>query len=63
MPEVPDSPQRPLKLRAGIASTFVAGLELARDGAVRLDQAEAFGAILLRSAERPATRETARPAA
>jgi segregation and condensation protein A len=62
LPEVPDGPRRPLKLRSGIASTFVAGLELARDGEVRLEQVEPFGAILLAPAG-TVTRETARPAA
>lgn len=34
-----------LKRRAGIASTFVAGLELARDGLAVLDQEDLFGPI------------------
>jgi segregation and condensation protein A len=63
LPAIPDSPERPLKLRAGVASTFVAGLELAREGVVRLDQAEPFGAIELRPAGIPEMREIARPAA
>lgn len=34
-----------LKRRAGMASTFVASLELARDGAAVLEQADPFGSI------------------
>jgi len=46
-------PQRFLKLRAGVASPFVAGLDLARDGAVRLDQVKPFSAILLHLSTAP----------
>ena len=38
----------PTERRAALSSTLLAGLELARDGAVRLRQDEAFGPILLR---------------
>ena len=37
-----DDPDRPLRCRAAVASTLVAGLELARGGAVLLDQAAAW---------------------
>jgi segregation and condensation protein A len=33
-----DAPKRPLRCRAAIASTLIAGLELARDGTVALEQ-------------------------
>jgi segregation and condensation protein A len=46
-PVVRQLPDRPLRLRAALASTLVAGLELAKDGAVALEQAEPFGAVLL----------------
>jgi chromatin segregation and condensation protein Rec8/ScpA/Scc1 (kleisin family) len=39
-----------LRRRAALASTFVAGLEMARDGTVNLDQHEAFGALSFRAA-------------
>lgn len=39
----------PTEYRAAMASTFLAGLELARDGAIRLRQEETFGPILVRS--------------
>lgn len=39
-----------LQRRAALASTLIAGLEMARDGQVRLRQAEQFGPILLRRA-------------
>ena len=46
---LPDHLADPGERRAALASTFLAGLEMARDGAVRLRQAEAFGPIELRS--------------
>jgi segregation and condensation protein A len=42
----------PTESRAAFASTLMAGLEMARDGVVRLRQEEPFGPILLRRAER-----------
>jgi segregation and condensation protein A len=50
-PIAPHADQRPLKLRAALASTLVAGLELARDGTANLDQHEAFGALSFRAAD------------
>jgi segregation and condensation protein A len=38
--------------RAALASTLVAGLEMARGGALELRQERPFGPILLRRAER-----------
>ncbi|MBV1800451.1 hypothetical protein KSF81_27295 [Siccirubricoccus sp. G192] len=38
-----------LQRRAALASTLLAGLELARDGAAALDQDAAFGPIQLRA--------------
>ncbi len=46
-PIAADAPNRPLQARAALASTFVAGLELARARQIRLEQAEAFGALTL----------------
>ncbi|TPG40977.1 segregation/condensation protein A [Roseomonas nepalensis] len=43
----PAAPDRPLRLRAALASTLVAGLELARDGRAVLQQDEAFDAVLI----------------
>jgi segregation and condensation protein A len=43
-----DDPGRPLRCRAAIASTLVAGLELARDGALALEQAAAWTPIQVR---------------
>jgi segregation and condensation protein A len=48
--------------RAALASTLVAGLEMARGGAVELRQERAFGPILLRRAERVEEREDVRAA-
>lgn len=47
---LPDSLGDPIERRAALASTLVAGLELARGGALRLRQERAFGPILLRRA-------------
>jgi segregation and condensation protein A len=40
----------PLERRGALASTLLAGLEMAREGAVRLRQETAFGPILVRRA-------------
>jgi segregation and condensation protein A len=48
LPPIPKhAPGRPLRLRAALASTLVAGLELAKDGTLAMEQHEAFGAIRL----------------
>ncbi|HEY2133416.1 MAG TPA: ScpA family protein [Acetobacteraceae bacterium] len=46
---LPASIASPLARRAAMASTLIAGLEMARGGAVRLRQDEAFAPILLRA--------------
>jgi segregation and condensation protein A len=43
---LPDSPT-PLARRAATASTLLAGLELARDGQLRLRQDQPFGPIMM----------------
>lgn len=40
-------PDRPLRRRAGLASTLVAALELARGGTVSIQQDQPFGTISL----------------
>jgi segregation and condensation protein A len=45
---LPDSLGTPLERRSALASTLIAGLELARGGALRLRQEQAFGPILVR---------------
>jgi segregation and condensation protein A len=60
-PLAADAPDRPLQARAAVASTFLAGLELARDGQIRLEQAAEFGAVTLHPLQaREASDETAR---
>ena len=50
LPEMsPEEAKQPLLARSGIASTLVAGLELAREGVLTLDQEMPFGSILVRS--------------
>ncbi len=52
LPPVPASaPDRDLRCRAAVASTFVGGLELARDGVLALRQERAFGQISARSSD------------
>lgn len=46
---LPRTLMTPLQRRAALASTLVAGLELARDGRLRLRQEEQFGPILVHS--------------
>jgi segregation and condensation protein A len=48
---LPDHLATALEWRAALASTFVAGLEMARGGTVRLRQQRAFAPILLRRTE------------
>jgi segregation and condensation protein A len=48
LPPIPrHAPYRNIRLRAALASTFVAGLELARDGAVTVEQGHPFGPVKL----------------
>ena len=49
-----DGARLPLWRRSAVASTLVAGLELARDGVVRLHQEGAFAAITLSARAQPA---------
>ena len=54
LPPIPQhAPDRPIRLRAALASSFVAGLEMARDGAVTVQQDIPFGhmSLALRSPE------------
>ncbi len=48
-PIAPDATNRALKARAAVASTFVAGLELARVGQIHLAQMGIFGPVTLHS--------------
>jgi segregation and condensation protein A len=41
----PDTVNRPLKARAAVASTLLAGLELAREGALSIEQQEDYGRV------------------
>ena len=45
---LPEELTSPLQRRAALSSTLLAGLEMARGGAVRLRQEEEFGPILVR---------------
>lgn len=51
---LPDNIKDPLLLRSSMASTFTAGLELAKQGKVEIRQDGLFRPIYLRSANRPA---------
>lgn len=46
-PIAADASDRPLKARAAVASTLMAGLELVREGILTLRQDDAFGAVTL----------------
>jgi segregation and condensation protein A len=48
---LPDAPATPLQRRGALASTLIAGLEMARSGTLALRQDDAFGPILLRSTQ------------
>ncbi len=45
LPELTASPDRPLKVKAAVASTLLACLELAKDSELRVDQREHWGTI------------------
>ena len=48
LPPIPvHTPDRPIRMRAALASTFVAGLELARYGALVLEQDGPSGPVHL----------------
>ena len=50
LPPIPvDAVRRRLRLRAALASTLVASLELARDATLDMDQEVAFGKIILQA--------------
>ncbi len=55
---LPDGLATPLQRRAAVASTLIAGLELARGGTVQLRQEHDFGPIMLGRAEPAANEET-----
>lgn len=60
LPRVPgDAPDRGLRARGAVAGTFVAALELARDGRAALEQEGAFGAIAVRAVQAAAEGHTA----
>jgi segregation and condensation protein A len=50
---LPETLGTPLQRRGALASTLIAGLEMARSGTLRLRQEAAFGPILLRSTQTP----------
>lgn len=54
---LPENIRDPLLLRSSIASTFTAGLELAKQGKVEIRQDGLFRPIYLRSANRPSLEE------
>ena len=51
---MPELALGPLERRAALASTLLAGLEMARGGTIRLRQEEAFGPIMVRATGSPA---------
>lgn len=55
VPPEGDSGSTPLQHRAALASTLLAGLELSRDGALALDQQDAFGPIQVEPAGQQTT--------
>ncbi|MBN8521844.1 MAG: segregation/condensation protein A [Alphaproteobacteria bacterium] len=55
---LPDNIKDPLYFRSSLASTFTAGLELAKQGKVELRQDGLFRPIYLRTANRPPIEET-----
>lgn len=63
LPTIPaEADARELRCRAVLASTFLAGLELARDGTLAAEQIEPFGVILLHPTPAAPSGTAARPA-
>ncbi|MBB5696153.1 segregation and condensation protein A [Muricoccus pecuniae] len=62
LPPIPvHTPDRPIRMRAALASTFVAGLEMARNGGIGLEQQDAFGPIALRAVRAEAVADASSP--
>ncbi len=60
LPEVPvDAPERELRCRVAVAGTFLAGLELTRDGSIDVEQETAWALIQLRRGEGGSSSELA----
>jgi segregation and condensation protein A len=59
---LPENLTSPTERRAALSSTLLASLEMARGGAVRLRQEEAFGPILVRRGEAGVDQSHERPA-
>lgn len=54
LPEVPaDAPERDLRCRVAVAGTFLAGLELTREGSIAVEQDAAWSPIQVRRARGP----------
>ena len=54
LPEVPvDTPNRELRCRVAVAGTFLAGLELTREGSVAVEQEMVWASIQVRRGEGP----------
>ena len=53
-----DALDRDLRCRAAVAGTFLAGLELTRDGSIALQQETAWAAIQVRRGQQPAVGDT-----
>ena len=60
LPEVPvEAPDRDLRCRVAVAGTFLAGLELTRDGSIAVQQQVAWASIQVRRGEGAISREEA----
>ena len=54
LPEVPvDAPERALRCRVAVAGTFLAGLELTRDGSIAVQQETAWASVHVRRGQGP----------
>ena len=58
LPEVPvDAPERALRCRVAVAGTFLAGLELTRDGSIAVQQEIAWASVHVRRGQGPVPSE------
>ena len=53
LPEPFDAPERELRCRTAVAGTFLAGLELTRDGSITVQQEAAWASIQVRRGQGP----------
>ncbi len=60
LPAVPPGADREVRARGAVSGTFLAGLELAREGSLSLEQLSPYGTVTLRPTARPSRHEASK---